>query len=627
MSKNMFSVDFYLFHLFFWSKNKFMKHIASIFLIVVGFSAKSQEVEIVFNKNIELFGYIVELGDPSQNDPNHPISKQINKWPEDKELTSLVKLFEVGADVDYGTIVDMMYSLPIFPHNENVSIPPEFWSKYDYEESSLQSLVQIVNQFSKESHFESIWESLAENREKTIRDLGNRKPNTSFMKSIEAFYGQSFSQYEIVPSLTVWSGPGWGIKNKEETKATFVMGPLEPDYDFEADHFTTLTIHEFGHSFVNHVVLEHESLINQTRSLFNTIEKDMYKQGYSDWMTCMIEHFVRAGEVIISDQLGEKSMSESLLDDYVNSRKFIYLEFIIGRLSEYRLNRSLSYEEAVERTIQDFSKEYGPIRQQLPSVSGQLLVQGSNEPIPFAHIGIKGKNLGTISRLDGSFTVDLSKASSTDSLVFSALGYRAKGFVVSELRENMDVYLEESIILLDEVVVSRKGKKSKVEKFGRYKPTKTTRGQNGLMDFGFGGEQGIRIANEKTYFMEEISFHMRFNSVDSILFRINIYEVDNALPGRSLLNKNLFVTSKKGQKWIKKDVTDLRLIIDREIIISYEVVRIWYNPKSANNIYFTYGDAYPEGGVFLRRSSLDKWITKEPDAFPITLYVAGKIYE
>ena len=75
----------------------------------------SQNVEVHFHKNIELLGYIIELGDPSENDPNHPISIEINQYPDDKNIPALKDIFRRGESLDYATVVELMYSVPEFP--------------------------------------------------------------------------------------------------------------------------------------------------------------------------------------------------------------------------------------------------------------------------------------------------------------------------------------------------------------------------------------------------------------------------------------------------------------------------------------------------------------------------------
>ena len=71
----------------------------------------------------------------------------------------------------------------------------------------------------------------------------------------------------------------------------------------------------------------------------------------------MIEHFVRAGEVI-GMQVGNHSKSEVLLNDYRDNPKFIYLDFMVKKLREYRLEAGYGYPESVRATLADLDQSF-----------------------------------------------------------------------------------------------------------------------------------------------------------------------------------------------------------------------------------------------------------------------------
>jgi len=324
--------------------------------------AQENPIDIRFYKNIELCGYIIELGDPSDNDPDHPISIEINKWPEDKTNPTLYKIFELAGDMDYGSIISLFYSLPDLTLQNNNEIPLEILKNYitgtAEEIEKIRKLVNLSIKFSQESHFEKVWTNLAPFRAETLNTIAKMKPSESLIYQMEKFYESDFSSYEIVPSLTIWSGSGWGFKNKQKNTASFILGPLGKNYVFDESRFTNLAIHEFGHSYVNHVVIQHEDIVSRTANLFESIKADMLPQGYRNWETCLIEHFVRAGEIIIPELSGNSSESKDLIKDYTENRKFIYIAFIIKKLRYYRLGKKYSYQDAVQRTLLDFEKKY-----------------------------------------------------------------------------------------------------------------------------------------------------------------------------------------------------------------------------------------------------------------------------
>lgn len=229
------------------------------------------------------------------------------------------------------------------------------------EQAKIRTLVGYAIEFYKASHFEQLWNDLAPYRQETLAGLQQNLPTTALMTGLEAFYQQGYEGYQVVPSLTIWSGPGWGIKTMDEETvvATFILGPLEKNFDFsDKARFLNLAIHEFGHSFVNHVVLETVSTqIQETEHLFAPLREAMAQQGYLNWETCVIEHFVRAGEVLVPESMGDDSASEALLRDYTEQRQFAYLPFIVDKLRDYRYDQGLSYEEAVRKTMIDLAAD------------------------------------------------------------------------------------------------------------------------------------------------------------------------------------------------------------------------------------------------------------------------------
>lgn len=255
-------------------------------------------------------------------------------------------------------------------------------------------------------------------------------------------------------------------------------------------------------------------------------------------------------------------------------------------------------------------------------IYGVVSDEKTNEPLPYVHIGVEGKNLGVISRDDGSFEADLSGATPEDKLVFSIIGYETKSWVVGELKSGrMDIRMAPKTYKLKEVVI-RPGK-AVVEKLGRYTPSKITIGQSGLKEFGFGGEWGLRITpNARSYALNDLQFHIRFLTVDSMLFRINMYKVDNDMPGESILDRELFMTGYKNKKWIIRDLKTENIVINHDVIVTVEVVRVWFSKRGENRIFFTHGKGYAEGRSYYRASSQAKWTVDEYP--PITLYLSAE---
>jgi len=262
---------------------------------------------------------------------------------------------------------------------------------------------------------------------------------------------------------------------------------------------------------------------------------------------------------------------------------------------------------------------------QAQKLSGTVLDAQTNKPLPYVHIGVLNKNMGVISAENGKFEIDLSKADKNDQLLFSMLGYEVVKKDVAYI-SNL-AYLEVKLVQrpeqLKEAVVH--SKRQKPIKLGRSNPSHTTIGHSGTAELGLGGEWGLQILNKrKKYWIDNVQFHLRFNTVDSILFRIQIYSVKAGLPHESLLAHEAFVTSHANQHWIVKDFEQDNLILDEDVIVTFEVVRIWWSKKSDNQFFITYGKGYQEGKSFSRASSLDKWAIGERP--PVTMFMTVSDY-
>ena len=88
------------------------------------------------------------------------------------------------------------------------------------------------------------------------------------------------------------------------------------------------------------------------------------------------------------------------------------------------------------------------------TIRGNIKDDISKKEIVFATISIVGTNVGTVSNLDGEFTIKIKKASNAKELEFSYIGYANKRILISELKPaGNKILLTTSDISLDEVTV------------------------------------------------------------------------------------------------------------------------------------------------------------------------------
>jgi hypothetical protein len=143
-------------------------------------------------------------------------------------------------------------------------------------------------------------------------------------------------------------------------------------------------------------------------------------------------------------------------------------------------------------------------------------------PIAYVSIGIPNKNIGTYSFEDGSFELLVSVKNAQDTLIFSAIGYLKKSFLVSELvGKNAQIVLETQILELDEVTVHSDAKPSQ---YGIFKKNSSS-DINIKNPFG-GAEIAVLISPiDFPFLIEKIYLNVLTRNIAEYQLRIKFYSV------------------------------------------------------------------------------------------------------
>ncbi|MCX6215826.1 DUF4932 domain-containing protein [Spirosoma sp.] len=348
--------------------------------------------------------------------------------------------------LDY--LLNLLLQLNDFPHAQlSAQIQERYYLRFsptnDPQEAqrNASQFIDAMNQLYGEVDFDSYLRSSTKLYNQALTQVKQGLPWKRFIPAIEAFYGRRFEQYTFVPSLTIPTGMGFGLQYMlaQQDRTFHVFGPFKPQqftkrttlnmgFD-DPKHLLELSTHEFGHPFVNPVVdsLPAE-LIQRTAYLFEPIRSFMADQGYTSWKACLYEHFVRAGEIIIAQNLGHRRQAARLKAHYLTNRHFIYLPSILTELDSYNQQRIYFYPQAVKKAMHRLV-EWGS---HIPYKQVSHSIHQDNE-----WLGIQVKGI----RQDGEkiaysrdFPVQRLTASQRDSLknhVLDSLGIKSAKVVIS----------------------------------------------------------------------------------------------------------------------------------------------------------------------------------------------------
>ncbi|NEM97216.1 carboxypeptidase-like regulatory domain-containing protein [Pontibacter burrus] len=201
-------------------------------------------------------------------------------------------------------------------------------------------------------------------------------------------------------------------------------------------------------------------------------------------------------------------------------------------------------------------------------VKGKISNEVTGEPIAYASVGIVGKEYGTVADGEGKFSFSVPSAGlrASDSVIISSLGFERFALRVSGLdSKSLDVKLKPSSIELSEVAVRPVKLKSKVlgKNDREYFTHAVFFSRNDKLDDKLGGEIGNIINLNGACFLNDFNFYVTFNEFESVKLRLNIYAVRDDLPAESLLQDNIIIEVKKGQKkWIQQDLREYNIHVD-----------------------------------------------------------------
>ena len=88
------------------------------------------------------------------------------------------------------------------------------------------------------------------------------------------------------------------------------------------------------------------------------------------------------------------------------------------------------------------------------SISGKVINQKTNDPLPFATVSVEGTGHGTISNSKGEFEFFFPSSLMKDTLSISYVGFETYKLVIRQIKSPLKVSLKERIIILDEVEVN-----------------------------------------------------------------------------------------------------------------------------------------------------------------------------
>lgn len=205
--------------------------------------------------------------------------------------------------------------------------------------------------------------------------------------------------------------------------------------------------------------------------------------------------------------------------------------------------------------------------------SGRIIISDTDMGVGFANIGIVGKNIGTVSDIDGNFTLDLGDDYDFDSLKFSMIGYESLWLLVKDLKESptKKVYLSPKSYKLTEVKVTYH--KYRKQRLGN--PVTTHDLRSGFADNELGSELGVKVHVRQKAVLENINLNVGTCTYDSVTYRLNIYRVLSKSLYENILTEPIYISFSKNQieNVIVFNLRKYSITVEGDILVTLELYK------------------------------------------------------
>ena len=247
-------------------------------------------------------------------------------------------------------------------------------------------------------------------------------------------------------------------------------------------------------------------------------------------------------------------------------------------------------------------------------MSGTLIDSKTHEPIEFVNIGIQNKNKGTISNLNGTFQLNISKELTQDSLTISHVNYETLKIPIKNIK-NKTLYLKPKTNELAEVVISNKKKRHRkvgVKSYNTLLWGRAISEDRDIMELA----QRINIPDKSVKVTYANIYLRRGFEADSSHIRINFYKNTNNAPGEKIVFEYIIQKKLIEPGWVQIDLTKNNIYLNEDFFIGIEFIP---NFKKPTEVWA--GGILTKGGAYSRTSSQASWTKSSGAAYSINVEI------
>lgn len=318
------------------------------------------------DKNVELLSIVARLAgyDEYCSTRFKVYTDKIENYFKDYSEHEVIKYLQhlrTERGIGYDAVMTMAIHLdedlnPRIKFSDNT--PDLRWGK-----DNANTFVQLLKDFYNDSNFNEFFEA---NKEIYLEASKRFLPvyESLDLNWYSTFYGKEPSEKFIIINGLGNGHNNYGVSfspNNEQKEVYAIMGAWNIDslgmVIFPPNNYFSTLLHEFNHSFVNHLIDKNEILFKDSgEQIFGIVKDEMTNQAYGNWKIVCYEALVRASVIkyMKDHNFSETEINNEILSQI--SKGFIWIQSLVEELEKYDSKRD-TY-PTLESYIPELAKAY-----------------------------------------------------------------------------------------------------------------------------------------------------------------------------------------------------------------------------------------------------------------------------
>lgn len=312
----------------------------------------------------------------------------------------------------------------------------------------------------------------------------------------------------------------------------------------------------------------------------------------------------------LSDEIMGKNYIKVSKDRFYESQR-AFMKDPYGQMYSSIPAKDVEVRQSIEKqrnSIRDwYAKNNNPIEINGNSRQNILLIghiyNENNKPVKYANIGILDGTEGTVTDIDGAYSLTISSYLKNDIIKISSIGYEDLEIPVNDfINQHKKIYRLSRIaktVNIEEVVLENRKPKAKILGIKSNSNNIRIGFKNGVL----GQEIGTLINNKNKIKLQKLNVNILESSFTNTPFRINIYKVNSDGNYQNILEDNILLNISNNDNFKTKslDLSEYKLILEGDFLITLELL----DNKENGELYFS-GSIFSKGLV--RKTSQSKFV-------------------